>query len=150
MISPNPIGWPNPLRMPKVFAKGKILYVYWKSPEYLGGLNSSLINYEIYKKDYRGKTNLKKYNCSSVDNRCNKTISYRDLRIGGQESYYITLSIKRPANMMCLKYNMPYTVTSMKSSIVLSKIVGELCKSCAPNIALKYLATYISNVIIHT
>ena len=134
MKSLTPIGWPNPPRMPKLFAKGRILYVYWKSPEYLqvGGLNSSLIDYGIYMRDYKGKTNLyenEKYNCSTVDNHCNKMIPYRDLRIGKEESYYITLRIKRPANMMCLRYNMPYTVTSMKSSIILSKIVGESCKS---------------------
>ena len=118
--------------MPKLSVNGRILYVYWKSPEYLGGLNSSSINYGIYKKDYNGETNLFKkkkiYDCSSVDNRCNKTVPYKDLRTGAAENYYITLNITRPANMTCQSYNMPYTITSMKSSINLSKIVGESCK----------------------
>ena len=116
--------------MPKLSVKGRMLYVYWNSPEYLGGLNSSLINYEILKQNRYNKIsnlfNNKNYDCSSVDNHCNKTLSYKELRRVEEEEehYYITLNIDQSTNMMCLSSNISHT-TSMKSSIVLSNVVGE-------------------------
>ena len=118
--------------MPKLSVKGRMLYVYWNSPEYLGGLNSSLINYEILKQNHYNKTsnlfNNKKYDCSSVDNHCNKTFLYKDLHFAEEEEeehYYITLNIDQSTNMMCLSSNISHTITSMKSSIALSNVVGE-------------------------
>ena len=115
--------------MPKLSVEGRMMYVYWNSPEYLGGLNSSLINYKILRQEDNDKIfNLyedKNYNCSSVDNHCNKTFSYSQLRLPNEEHYFITLNINQSTNMMCLRSNIPHTIKSMKTSIVLNKIVGE-------------------------
>ena len=115
--------------MPKLSTKGRILYINWKSPVYLGGLNSSLISFEAYKTDdiYKKHNNLtvEGYDCSSVDHQCSLTVPYRDLRNGIEEIYYVKLKIKRSANWMCPRYRMPDTIPSMKSSIDFTKIVGE-------------------------
>ena len=101
----------------------------WKNSIYLGGLNSSLIQYEIkYEKKPYPPTDLfksNKYDCDSVNDQCSKTLKYKDLRIGGKEIYYVKLNIKQHKNMMCQGYNTPLTFTSLESSIVLSKIMGE-------------------------
>ena len=125
------LGWPNAPKIPVLSTEGRILYVNWKNPVYLGGLNSSLIDYEICKRDkalYHIHTNIykdEKYNCSSAHNQCFKMVKYRDLRNGDTEYYYVYLKVKESVNMMCQGYNTPRIIKSKKSSINLQLIVGE-------------------------
>ena len=116
--------------MPKLSTIGRTLYVNWEIPVYLGGLNSSLISFEPYKTDNIYKThhnlnNVEGYNCNSVDNQCNLIVPYYNLRNGIEEFYYVNLLVKKPANRMCQRYDTPDTLTSRKSSIDFTTIIGE-------------------------
>ena len=116
--------------MPKLSTKGRILYVNWETPLYLGGINSSLISFEPYKTDntYKNVHNLndvKGYDCDGDDKWCNLTVSYSDLRIGIEKFYYVILTVEKSANGMCQRYNTPGRIKSMESSIKFTTIVGE-------------------------
>jgi len=112
--------------MPELTTKGKVIYVNWNKPVYLGGLQSSSVSYEMYKKDHRETLNLyNEYDCSAVHTYCNITVPYSDLLIGGKAHFYVSLNIKEPMKMCQEYHSAPLTITSKQSSIDLAKIVGE-------------------------
>ena len=108
-----------------------MLYINWKTPVYLGGLNSSLISYKMYKLNFGGPINLhderpvdpQEYSCGNTQ--CNFTILDRDLRNGGVEKFYVSLHVAKSMNMMCQGYNTPDIMTSKSSEILFKHIVGE-------------------------
>ena len=54
------LGWPNPPNKPTFSTEGRILYINWELPVYLGGLNDSLIYFEAHNFNsiYNSKYNL--------------------------------------------------------------------------------------------
>ena len=96
---------------------------------YLGGLNNSLIHYEVYR--YNVKVRLIKYaNCSSSDTQCNVTMEteYQDLlRVNGlNETFYVSLNISKATSTMCQGYTTPHAIQSKRSRINVQELVGEL------------------------
>lgn len=113
--------------MPELTTKGKVLYVNWKKPVYLGGLKSSAVSYEMYKRKHSSVTltniyDKNEYNCNSAYTYCNITVSYDDLLNGEVEYFHVSINIKEPMKMC---HSTPHTITSKESSIDLTKIVGE-------------------------
>ena len=126
--------------MPILSTKGRILYVNWEIPLYLGGLNSSSISFEPYKTDNIFKrvenlNNVNSYDCDSVDNQCNQTVSYYKLRNGFENFYYVNMIVKKSTNGTCHRYNTPVRIKSMESSIDFTTIVGEWLRT--------YIASYM-------
>ena len=120
------LGWPNAPSTPELSTEGRMLHIKWKKPVYLGGLNSSLIYYEMYKDNYAGTVSLlnsMKYNCS--DTQCNTSVTDSDLKNGGNEEFYVSLNTIKSMSMMCQGYNVPQNVISKQSGIRLSRILGE-------------------------
>ena len=98
-------------------------------PVYLGGLDSSLVDLEIYVTDSFQLTNItvnEDYDCNSTSNKieCSTTVSYRELRSGLVRIYYSNLTIKEPRNTMCHGYS-PSSTISKNSIIDVTTIVGE-------------------------
>ena len=94
---------------------------------YLGGLNNSLIHYEVYR--YNFKVKLIKYaNCSSSDTQCNVTMEteYHYLLSGLNETFYVSLNISKATSMMCQGYTTPHAIQSKRSRINVQELVGEL------------------------
>ena len=96
---------------------------------YLGGLNNSLIHYEVYR--YNFKVGLLKYaNCSSSDTQCNVTMEtkYHDLSSvnGLIETFYVSLNISKATSTMCQGYTTPHAIQSKRSRINVKELVGEL------------------------
>ena len=125
----NYVGWPNAPSTPELSGKGRILYVNWTKPVYLGGLNNSLIHYEVYR--YNFKVRLIKYaNCSSSDTQCNVTMEteYNDLlSINGLiETFYVSLNMSEATSTMCQGYTTPHAIQSERSRIDVKELVGEL------------------------
>ena len=86
----------------------------------------------MYSKEYYRDAELfnsshENCNFNSVNVSCNITLSYDDLKLGTIKDFYVHLNITQPMNnMMCQAYNPPLIIKSMKSSIDVTKIVGEL------------------------
>ena len=119
-------------KKPKISTKGKVLFVNSERPIYLGGLDSSVVSFGIFIKNYHHITNLSKsadYDCNSTSSKteCSITLSYLELRNGLEKIYYSNLTIKEPENIVCHGYRLspPSTTTSENSIIDVTKIIGE-------------------------
>lgn len=93
---------------------------------YLGGLNKSLISYEVYRHNIIEHINYA--TCSSSDSQCNVTVEndYYDLRSGIIETFYVNLRIAEATSLMCQGYIAPHVIQSKSSSINVNDIVGKL------------------------